>query len=193
MTTIQTQTFTFAPSVKKVAVPVARNIEFAFDPSTGGVTLDGKTLGAASIGYLVAYGAKQSLADSYASAKDQSEFDAFLSKRLTKILEGTMSIREAGEARDPFESEVIKLAKARLDAIAKKQGKSLPKRDSEEYKSLLGKVRNGKAKDELEAKARAILAERASVSELDDDDLDLSGVGVDVESDSAEASESVEE
>lgn len=192
---ITSQTFTFAPSVKKVATPKGRAIEFAFDDATGGVTLAGTALGAASIGYLVAYGAKQSLADSYASAKDQAEFDAFLDKRLAKILAGTMSIREAGTPSDPFESEVIKLAKARLSAIAAKKGAKLPKVDSDEYKALLAKVRNGKSKDELEAKAREILATRAAVSELEDDDLDFDGVtgteseapeGDETETDSAE-------
>lgn len=170
--TANIQTLIFAPSAKKVTN--GKSVSVQFDLTN--MEINGTRVTQASVDYLLTYGLKQSLSDSYASAKDQAEFDAMLSKRLKKIIEGTMSIREAGSPTDPFESTVIRFAKARLSAIAKKQGKKLPKVDSDEYRNLLDKVRNGKAKDELELKARKHLAELAEVAELDDDELDLDGV-----------------
>lgn len=166
-------TFTFAPSAKKVSGGIEAKIEYAFDRATGGMTLEGKVLGVDSLEYLACYGLKQCLADSYASAKDQVEFDAMLAKRIDKLIAGTMSVREGGKRADPFEAECVRFAKAKLAAIAKARNVSLPKMDTDEYKALLAKVRNGKAKEQIEADARASLEALAKASEGLDDDDDL--------------------
>lgn len=171
--------FTFAPSAKKLGItnPQAATIEFTFDSATGAVTLDGKPLPVASVEYLITYGAKQSLADSYASATTQAEFDTMLYKRIKKIQDGTMAMREPAATIDPFEAECIKISKARLALLARKQEKKLPKVASPEYAALLEKVRNGKGKAEIEALARKNLAAQAKLLEsLSDDDIDFGGV-----------------
>lgn len=168
----------FAPSAKKVTEPkvstVAVDMAVSADRPTV-ITLNEKLLPTASIEYLLSYGLKQCLADSYSSAKDQAEFDAMLGKRIDKLIAGTMSIRESASPVDPFEAEVIRLAKIRLAAIAKKQGKTLPKVATDEYKTLLDRVRNGKAKDELETTAKKNLKASAALADaIDPDELDLS-------------------
>lgn len=171
--------FTFAPSAKKVSEPKSQHIELGIAKADAvEVTLDGKKLPAASVEYLLTYGAKQSLADSYSSATDQKDFDAMLGKRFDSILAGKMTFREGGGApADPFEAECVKLAKVRLVAAANKQGKKLPKVSTEKYKALLAAVRNGKAKDKIEAEAKRNIASAQKLAdEIDADELDFSGI-----------------
>lgn len=177
------QTFEFLPSTKKVNNGTSVKVTIETD-KLGTVKIDGTAVKVETIDYLLAYGLKQSLSDSYASAKDQAEFDAMLFKRLTKILEGTMGIREAGAPRDPFEAECIRLAKLRLAAIAKKQGKTLPKVASDAYKAMLETVRNGKARDKIESEARENLAAIDAI-DVDEDEIDFD----EVESDDDESDE----
>jgi hypothetical protein len=173
-----TTTFTFAPSSKKVTDPKGQKIELGIAKSDAiEVTLDGKKLPAASVEYLLTYGAKQSLADSYSSATDQKDFDAMLGKRFDAIIDGKMTFREGGSPIDPFEAECLKLAKVRLVAAANKQGKKLPKVSTEKYKALLAAVRNGKAKDKIESEAKRNIAAAAKLAdEIEIDDLDFSGL-----------------
>lgn len=172
-------TFTFAPSAAKVEKPKTASVEYDMRVGEAEVTVSNgnggyATLPPASVVYLVTYGLKQSLADSFASAKTQDEFDGMLSKRIKKLMEGTMSFREGTGPVDPFESECIRIATAKLRAAAKTAGKTLPKATEPKFKELVAAIRNGKRKDEIEKEARRRLKETEAVDVADD--IDLSGL-----------------
>lgn len=74
---------------------------------------------------------------------------------------GEVATRGTAEPKDPAAGIVREL----LVAMAKKQGKKLPKADSDEYKALSAKVR--------ESKADWIAAEMARRAEAVDIDIEL--------------------
>ena len=164
-------TFTFTPSAKKLPNVAAREVVYDIKPGSAVVTIGDKTLPESAVTYLLTYGLKQSLADSYASAEKPDEFGAMLDKRLKKLVDGEMTFREGGSPVDPFESECIRIAIGKLRAIAAKQGKTLPKASDEKFKALVAKVRNGKDKAAIEKEAKRRLAEVESVDASDDIDL----------------------
>ena len=119
----------------------------------------------ASIAYLLQYGFAQSLQDCIAGrAKAVREeggdetaiaqdLAGTLGKRLDAILQGTVGVRQSAESILPGRSAMfVRVAKEFLTAIAKAQGKKLPKADSDEYRAMLRKVAEAKA-SEIEAEA----------------------------------------
>lgn len=84
-----------------------------------GVTIHGKKLPGEAVAYLVAYGLKQSLADSYAAAKTPKEIADAFHARLTKIIDGEMTIGAGGgRALSPVE----KTARNMADIFARSKG-----------------------------------------------------------------------
>lgn len=128
--------------------------------------IDGKSIPAASLPYLILNGIKQSLADSYAGAENFAEADGAWGKRLEKIMSGNPPTA-GGRETDPFEVEVGKVILAKLTAIAKKKNAKLPKGD--DLKALKAAYR-AKHKDEVEAEAQRRLDALAGEEDFD---LDL--------------------
>jgi len=118
----------------------------------------------ASQDYLKAYGLRQALSDSIASAKTESEAKGLFDKRVDKLKAGTMSIREVGP-RDPFEEECKRLAAVRVDNALKAKGLKKP----DNYKALVEQVRSKHAAV-IEAEATANLAKAQELT-VDLDDL----------------------
>lgn len=143
----------------------------------GELTLDTETLPQAALDYLLQYGFSQSLQDSIAGRakavreevlKDNpeaseadikeavdNELTGALLKRLDAIKAGEVATRGSGTPRDPAAGIVREM----LQAIAKKQGKKLPKADSPEYAAMAAKVRAAKATEiaaELERRRNAV-------------------------------------
>lgn len=93
--------------------------EIAFEFELGAVKVNGQEVSAANAEWLVKYGCRKGFADSYAG-KSGDEAIAEFSKRLDKMLNGTMTVR-TGDAR---ESLVYEYARAELTvAIGVKTGK----------------------------------------------------------------------
>ena len=118
--------------------------------------------------YIWAYGMRQALADSYASAQTPDEFDAKLRQRHDAIMKGTMGLRSVAQPKNPVETEMKRLATLRVKAAATAKGWKLTKEKLAAYvESLLERDA-----EELRTKAEANLAEVAEAAQGDDlDDL----------------------
>lgn len=188
-------TFTFKPSAK--AFPNAkpevdfRTIEVTMSES-GVFMVNGKPLSPETHRHAVAFAIKQRLANSFvsaATAKNESggllpeserliQWGALFDKVLAKITDPKASpdwqaVFVAGERAesDPFGAEVRRIAVAQLGEVAKAKGKTLPKRDTDEYKNLLAKFTESR-RDAIEAEAKRRLAAVADIDIEDDFDLD---------------------
>lgn len=91
--------------------------------------LDPAKLPASTISYLLSYGFKQCLADSYAGAEDQTEAEALLSKKLKALVEGTAQER-ASPVRDPFAAMVKTIATELVNRALKKKGVKKVEKDA---------------------------------------------------------------
>lgn len=173
------KTFGTVPTIRETVVELDETIAAA---ATGLIRVrrgdEVAVYPAASILYLLWNGFKQSVADSSTSAKKLADWEGLTDKRLDALRDGKMvaSEREGGGPVDPFEYECNRIARAKVEAIAAKKGKVLPKKDSPEFKAILLAYRNGPKKDWIEAEARKRLAENAEVG--DDDDIDFEGATV---------------
>ena len=87
----------------------------------GKVSLNGTELPLAALEYLITYGVKQSLADSYASAKTDAEIEAAFQSRLAKIIAGEMRVGSGGGGARLSPVERIARTMAENYAIAKGQ------------------------------------------------------------------------
>lgn len=184
--------FTFSPSEKAFGkTEVLRTRDFHIDTEDGRIraSVDGTELASNVVAYCAAFGLKQILANSYASAGTaknkegglldvkerlalwQSSFD----KRLDKLVKGEGDWRSvfdesgARETTDPLQVEVNKIVRAKLVAWADKKGKSLPKVGSDEYKALCEKLLDAQG-DAIRKTAQEILDVRNGGA---DDDFDL--------------------
>lgn len=108
-------TFTKAPAVEL-------DVNMESDVIVAGVEIDGQTVGENTIQYLLAYGLKQSLADSYASAKTDAEIEAAFATRLAKIIAGEMCIGSGGGGARL--SPVERIARTMAENHALGKGKS---------------------------------------------------------------------
>lgn len=137
----------------------------SFDVPTFKETANGEAyLPEASAEYIFHYGWKQSLSDSFASAKTAAEFESQLGKRWEAIQSGKVGIRTRGPA-DPFEAEC--LAISRKIVAARIKAKNL-KVEKEQLIALVLKYREEHA-EEVETEAQANLDKLAAASAgLDD-------------------------
>ena len=193
--------YVFTPSKSAFGeTPVMRTIDVDLIVDAGAAsimaTINDKTVTTSVLAHAAAFGIKQMLANSYAQSgtlknKDggleplsvrladwQARFDKVLDKmtdpNATRNWSDVFTEGGTREPADPVESEVGKMVRAFLVAQAAKKGGKLPKADSDEYKALVARVLAVKG-DDYRAKAREIVATRASVAD-DDFDLDLDGV-----------------
>lgn len=106
-------------------------------------SIDWDALPQASKDFVVHYGLKQLLADSHVSGKSADEKEGLLNKKLDKLLEGTLAIRDGGtRTGDPVARELTKLATAKVDAhITKKLGKKVKDVSKTDYATLMAKAR----------------------------------------------------
>lgn len=146
----------FTPSSKKGIENMAP-VKHAFD--TGDltkITLDGKALPVESVNFLLHYGLKQKLSDSYSAHKDRADFDKMLGDCVTALIEGKVAIRigGGGKAKDPLETLRDSFAKTFLKREAEAQEMALPKVSTDEYKTMLAAVREAYA-EEIEAEVKA--------------------------------------
>lgn len=122
--------------------------------------IDFDRLPATSRDFIIAYGLKQLLNDAHVSEKDVGAKRGLIEKKLDKLWNGTLGIREAREATDPVYAEAIRMAKA-----AYKAAKKEPTEDQlDEY------ARNEKvlavAKESVARKAAERAAKKAALAAL---------------------------
>lgn len=104
-----------------------------------------------ALAYLLDYGAKQSLADSFASAKNEAEFEAQLAKRLDAIKAGTVGTRT--RIADPTERVIREVALEEVERALRKAGHVVSKVEPAEIKRLVG-LHVGKNRDRLAEEAK---------------------------------------
>lgn len=182
--------FKFTPSAK--AFPgsvILRTIRVERNPA-GQFELNGKVLSDKVVTHAAAFGIKQRLANSFASAgtlknKDgglepqsvrEANWQAMFDKVLAKMISGDVpewtSVFTEGaskEEADPVQAEINRIVRAKLVAWAKTKDKTLPKAASDEYKALAEKLmeKQGAA---IRATAESIVLERDSIDDLDLDE-----------------------
>lgn len=125
------------------------------------IEIDFEKLPAASIAYLLNYGAKQSLSDAFAGAKDADEFQAKLGQRLDALLAGTMGVNRASPIRDPFEAECMKIARERIEEALRTRNVKV---DKEKKAALVAEYRKSQAA-KIEAEAKRRLASKKDASD----------------------------
>lgn len=125
--------------------------------------------------YLVDYGWKQSLSDSYAGAEDADDAEGRLLKRMDKILAGDMSVRDGGtRTTDPVEKEYKRLRAIQETAWAARRKAEKKPKASAELVALWRERFDVMFGEETRATAEANV-EASNALEIDFDDL-LDGV-----------------
>lgn len=149
------------------------SFEFKRFDKTIPVEFDVAALPDSTIAYLLRYGAKQSLADSFAAAENAAEFEASLANRAKTFMDGTAG--ERTRIGDVFESTCLKIARERFNAAAKAKGIVISKLDPKVVKARVQELRK-KTAESVEAEARRRL-ESVEVEEDETDDIlgDLAG------------------
>lgn len=141
------------------------------------------------IQYLIDYGWKQSLSDSYAAAKNGEEFEGKLKARYDAILAGTVRSPGTGTAKgprlSPVEREMLRIATDFIDAILVKRPQKVAKEDRKVYIDLYLE----KNKVEIEEKAKAHIEATAKSAAESGDILDQLLASVAEEETVAEESE----
>lgn len=128
------------------------------------IEIDYDALPAKSKEFIINYGLKQLLADSHVSGKTNDEKAGLLDKKLDKLFEGTLDIRESTREGDPVAREVTKLATVRTEAHFKKLGHKIKDVSKEDFRIILNKFR---AHPKLIAIAEAnVAAADAAIIEL---------------------------
>lgn len=137
------------------------------------IQLDGREVPADSIKYLIGYGIKQTLADSYSQPTTQDKCQVAYAKKLAGIFEG-MVFNENGNRGDPVRGEMRELALAAILG-GKSRGAWLKANGENAEKLLTAKVNRVLElnADKLRARAESIIAERkaeAAALDLGEDD-----------------------
>ncbi len=111
-----------------------------------------------SLEYIIAYGIRQSLQDSMAIGKDGTAADAEagFAKRLRKLMEGSMDIREVTRSSDPVKTETRRLANEFLDELVRT--KAIGKPDKDLRKFMVAEL----MKDEMRVETARENVERAN-------------------------------
>lgn len=140
-------------------------------------TLDGVPLALEMIQWAIQYGFRQGIRDAGAAAKADSERNALARKRVTAIQTNTMRQGSGGgKVTDPLQREIIALATAEVRAATENpKNADWVTKQRQERKLSLSDLRGEmlkpyieKHKERLEAKVKAIIAEReAEVGDLD--------------------------
>lgn len=124
-------------------------------------SIDFAALPAASQTFVINYGLRQLLNDSFVSGETHEERVDLLDRKLSKLFEGTLHVREGGSREsDPLAREITKLATAKTSEHFKKKGVKAANIDPEQWKVVLGKFRVHPKLVEL---AKAIHAHAVSI------------------------------
>lgn len=121
--------------------------------------------------YLVDYGWKQSLSDSFAGAKNAEEFEGKLRKRFDSIIAGTVRTAGTGTARvkrNSLEAEIFRLASSFIDGAIKRKNFKVTK---ERRIELIAEY-STKHLDELTLTAEDNLEKVAALATESSDSLD---------------------
>lgn len=121
-------------------------------------SIDFDALPNASKDFVIVYGLKQLLNDSIVSGESDDERNGLLDKKLDKLLEGTLSIRDGGTREtDPVAVELTKLATTKTRA----EFKGTKKPDPAAWAASMVKWR---ANTKLQAMAKRNAEELAEIS-----------------------------
>lgn len=126
------------------------------------VELDFEALPDAAKSYIIAYGLKQSLNDSIASAKTKAEMEALLDKRILAIMGGTVGIRTIRETISEMEKVSRELAKKHFKSKGLKGEKLNAAVDQLWNHPKIAEA----AQAEIVRRNAAKLAEKAQIAEL---------------------------
>lgn len=110
--------------------------------------------------FVVNYGLKQLLNDSIVSGESDEERNGLLDKKLDKLLEGTLDIRESTRETDPLAKEITRLAEDQTAKHFAKQGVKKSKVASADWTIVVNKYR---AHPAIIAKATELAAMKADV------------------------------
>lgn len=122
----------------------------------------------AGMQYVIDYGWKQSHADSYVGADDETMMRAKLLARHDAIIAGTIRVGSGKPKLPPLEREIIRLAGEAVDAAAEAKRVKLKKDVREAY---VGKYVD-RFRTDLEVKATENLAKRAELQTASSNVLD---------------------
>ena len=142
-----------------------RVLDFEF--ADGVLTIDGDEVPEKGLAYVIAYGLKQALQDSWAShskAKDYDKASESYEKRLKAIVEG--SIEAGTRASNPLAVEVNRLATLAVEKAVRKEFKSRKAYEEAKGKGAFAKGRKGyiaKNRDTLTETAKANLEATAAI------------------------------
>jgi hypothetical protein len=180
-------TFTAPKKMAEEGSKVERKISVE-KTNAGTWTVNGHALSPETVDHAVAFAIRQRLANSYASAgtlkkddvplslKDREKaFGEMFDKVLGKLTdpkalpswETVFIPGEGSESLDPVLKEMFAMVATKLRAIAKKSEKTLPKMNTDEYRTLRDKYL-AKNESTLRPLAEEIVANRESI-EVDDD------------------------
>lgn len=162
---------TIAPALSGFVMGELIVNEFARFENSQTIEIDFDQLPEASKRYLVAYGLRQSLSDSFASAKDAAEFEAMLDKRVTSLLEGTVGMR--GGSGDPVAREAKRLAEIEVKGALRKANVTISKVDKTKLAAAIAAHLKGneeRLKKEAKANLDAMAAQATGV--------DLAALGI---------------
>jgi hypothetical protein len=129
---------------------IARSVEIDFD-----------ALPEASKAFVVNYGLKQLLNDSIVSGEDDGERNGLLDKKLDKLREGTLDIRESNRETNPLAREVTRRAELATVSHFAKKGLKKSKVESADWTAVLNKFR---VHPTIVAQAEKAVAESAEIS-----------------------------
>lgn len=125
-------------------------------------SIDFDALPEASKSFVIVYGLKQLLNDSIVSGESNEERNGLLDKKLDKLFEGTLSIRDGGTREsDPLARAITRLATSKTADHFKKLGVKTTQIDPAQWKEVLGKFR---AHPKIVALAEKEVAEAADIS-----------------------------
>jgi hypothetical protein len=122
----------------------------------------------AGMQYLIDYGWKQSHADSYVGADDETMMRAKLLARHDAIIAGTVRVGSGKPKLPPIEREIIRLAGEAVDAAAEAKRAKLKK----EVRAAYVEKYVERFREDLTAKATENLAKRAELQEASGSILD---------------------
>jgi len=124
------------------------------------VQLDFDALPESSKLFVVNYGLKQLLNDAIVSGETDDERNGLLDKKLDKLREGTMSVRDSsGRSGDPLARQITALATERTEAHFKKLGVKRKDVASADWTTVLNKFR---AHPKIIETATAMVAAKAT-------------------------------
>ncbi len=146
--------------------------EVRLEAGIGEMQLNGKTLPANSVEYLLTF-ALQSLQDAYAGADNEEEAKARFDKKLNAVIEGTIGVRSGGGGLTEMQKVSRQVAREMIRAAYAKAGKAYG-----DFTSLSAGEQNAKLdavvdkhREVVEAEAKKRIAAKGKVADIDLGDI----------------------